>query len=59
MYDDTLYRERKYFCCHCLQACSIAEILKRHLNNCFKINSKQMIKMSKKGEYVRFQNSER
>ena len=32
----------------CLQAFSTEEILKCHLKDCFKINGKQRIKMSKK-----------
>ena len=35
------------------------EILKCHINDCFKINGKQRIKMPRKGEYVRFKNYER
>ena len=48
MYDHALHRGRKYFCCYCLQDFSIAEILKSHVNDCFKINGKQMIQMPKK-----------
>ena len=51
MYHHKLRRRRKHFCC--LQAFSTGEILKRHVNECFKINAKQIIKMSKRGEYVR------
>ena len=51
MYHHTLRRRRKHFCC--LQAFSTGKILKRHVNECFKINAKQIIKMSKRGEYVR------
>ena len=50
MFDDSLHRGRKHFC---LQA-FIKEILKRHTKDRFKINGKQMIKMTKKGEYVTF-----
>ena len=32
------------------------EILKHHIKDCFKINSKQTIKLPKKGEYVKFRN---
>ena len=45
MYDPALYHGRK--------------ILKSHVNDCFKINGKQMIKMPRKDEYVRFKNYER
>ena len=58
MYDHTLHRGRKHFCRYCLQAFSTAEILKSNYSNCFKINGKQLIKMLKKDEYVRFKNYE-
>ena len=47
--------EENIFVCNCLQA-FIKEIFKRHIKDHFKINGKQMIKMSKKGEYVTFKN---
>ena len=59
MYDHILHRGRKYFCCYCLQAFSIEEILKSHTKDCFKINDEQRIQMPKKGEYVKFKNFER
>ena len=59
MYDPTLNRGRSHFCCYCLHVCSAAKILKRHANDYLNINGKQMIKLPKKGEYVRFQNYER
>ena len=49
MCDHTLHRGRKYFCYYCLQALSAEEILKCHMKDYFKINSKQMIKIPKKG----------
>ena len=48
MYDCTLHYGRKYFCCYCLQAFSTKETLKRHIKDCFNINSKQRIIMAKK-----------
>ena len=54
MYDHSLYHERKHFCRYCLHAFITEEILKRYSKDCFKINGKQMIKMPKKGEYVKF-----
>ena len=33
--------------------------LKCHIKHCFKINGKQIVKMPKKGEYVKFKNFER
>ena len=59
MYDHLLHLGRKYFCRYCLHAFITEEILKKHIKNCFKINGKQMIKMPKKGEYVKFKNFER
>ena len=43
----------------CLQAFLIEKILKHHIRHCFKINGKQRIIMSKKGDYVKFKNYER
>ena len=51
--------EKKHFCRYCLQAFSTEEILKTHIKDCFKINGKQIIIMSKKSEYVTFKNYER
>ena len=56
MYDHTLYLGRKHFCRYCLQAFRTAANLKCHLKDCFKINGKQTIKMSKKDEYIKFKN---
>ena len=33
---------------------STTQILKKNVNDCFKINVKQMIKMANKGETVKF-----
>ena len=57
MNDHTLPRGRKHFCCYCLQGFSTKEILKCHVNDCFKVNGKQRIRMAKKS--VRFKNYER
>ena len=59
MYDHTLHHQRKDFCCYCLQAFSTEEMLKSHINNCFKINGKQIIQMPKEGEYVKIENGKR
>ena len=59
MYDYILHRKRRHFCCYYLEAFSAAEMLKNHVNDYFKISGKEMIKMSKKGDYVRFKNYER
>ena len=53
MYDHSLHRGRKDFCLYRLHACITEEILKRHIKDCFKINSKQTIKVPRKGEYVK------
>ena len=59
MYDDTLHRGRKYFCCYCLRAFSTDKILKYFVKDSFKMYGKQMIKMPKKDEYVILKNYER
>ena len=59
MYDHSLHRERKHFFRYCLHAFITEEILKRHIKDCFKINGKQRIIMSKKGEFVKFKNFDR
>ena len=58
MYNHTLYRGRKHICHYSLQAFSTTEVLKSHVNDCFRINGKQMVQLSKTGEYVRFKNCE-
>ena len=58
MYDDSLYRGRKHFYHYCLHA-FITEKIKASSIDCFKIISKQTIKMSKKDEYVKLKNAER
>ena len=45
-YHRTLHWGRKHFCCYCLNAFSTEEILKCHVKDCFKINGKQMIKVT-------------
>ena len=48
MYSHTSRCGRKHFRCYCLQDFITREILKCHINNCFKINDKQKIMMPKK-----------
>ena len=43
---------------YCLQALSTAETLKCHINGCYKIKCKKMIKMPKNGAYVKFKSYE-
>ena len=50
---------KKHFCRYCLKAFSTEEILKRQIENCFKINGKQRIIMPKKGKRIKFKNYER
>ena len=50
---------KKHLCSFSLQAFSTKEILKCHINGCFKINGKQMIQMSKEGEYIKLKMYER
>ena len=59
MYDHSLHRGRKHFCRYCLHAFILEEILKRHIKEHFKINSKQRIIMPKKGEYVKLRSFKR
>ena len=59
MYDHSLHRGKKHFCCYCFHAFITEETLKRHIKKWFKINVKQTIKMPKKYEYFKFKNFER
>ena len=59
MYNKTLHHGRKRFFRYCLKYFSSAEILQRHANYQFKMNDKQMIKMPKKCETVKFKNREK
>ena len=53
MYDHTYPTSwKKQFCRYFLHAFSTAEILKRHINDYFNINGKQLITMPKIGEYL-------
>ena len=58
MYDHSLHRQKKHFCCYCLQVFSTEEILKRHIKDYFKIHCEQEIIMPKKAEYVKFKSYE-
>ena len=59
MYDYTLHRGRTHFYRYCLQGFITEEIIKPLIEDCFEINSKQGIKMPKKGEYIKFKNFDR
>ena len=48
-----------HFCRCFLQAFITEEILKLHVKDCFKINSKQRIKFPKISEHVKFKNFKR
>ena len=48
MYNHILNRGRKNFCRYYLQAFRTAERLKCYVKDCFKINGKQRIKMTRK-----------
>ena len=41
-FTQTLHRDRKHFCCHCLQSFNIAQILEGRVTDCFKINGKHI-----------------
>ena len=47
MYNQTLHNDRKH-CQYLLQSFTTAQILQKRDNDCFEINSKQMIKITKK-----------
>ena len=57
MFNQTLHRDGKHIFCYGLQTFSSEQTLERHVNNCQKINGKQMIKIIKKDETVKFKNS--
>ena len=46
-YNHTLHRRKNHFCRYCLQAFSTEEDLKSHIEDCFKINGKQNVIMSR------------
>ena len=47
VYNQTLRRYRKHFCHYCFQSFRTAQLLERDVNDCFDINSKQVINMAK------------
>ena len=47
MCNQTLHRNRKHFYLYCLQSFSTEQILEKHVNDCFEINGKQIIKITK------------
>ena len=59
LYDHALHCGRKQLCCYCLQAFSAEKKLKCHIKDFFKIDGKQIIKMSKNDEYVKLKNCQR
>ena len=48
LYNQTLLCDRKHFWCYCLQYFSAAQLLERHVNDCFEIDGKWMTKIAKK-----------
>ena len=54
-----MYDHSKHFCLCCLHTFITEEILKHHIKDCFTISGKQTIKMTKKGEYIKFKNFEK
>ena len=54
MYDYSLPRGRKHFCFYCLHA-----FITEEMKDCLQINAKQMIKMPKKDDYVKFKSFDR
>ena len=49
----------KHFCRYRLQAFREAEKLKCHIKDCFNVNGKQTIEISKKDEYIKVKNLRR
>ena len=56
MYNQTLHRDKKHFHRSFLQSFRTAQILDRHVDDFLKSNGKQMIKMAKKNEIIKFKN---
>ena len=56
MYNQTLHGDINHFCCYCLHSFSTAQILERHVNDCFEINGKQIIEMAKKVKLLNSKN---
>ena len=54
LYNQRLHRDRKHFCRYCLQAFSTAQILERHVNDCFEMDGKRLIKIAENSETVKF-----
>ena len=52
IHDHILHCERKLFCLYFLQDFTKAEILESQVNDCFKSNVKQTIKIPKNDEFV-------
>ena len=48
VYDHSMLRKKKHFCCYCLHAFNTEEILKLHIKDWFKINRNLRILMPKK-----------
>ena len=49
-------RDRKHCCCYCFQYFTAAQTLERCVNDCFKLLTKQMIKIVKNGKTVKCKN---
>lgn len=56
IYKQTSYQDRKRFYFYFLQSFSTAWILERYVNGFFEPNIKQMIKVAKKVQIVKFKN---
>ena len=56
IYNQALHCDRKHICHYYKQSFSTAQILERHVNDCFEINGEQMLEMAKKGAAVKFNN---
>ena len=56
MYNYTLHRDRKHISRCCIQCLGSEQTLQSHVNDCFEINGKQMIKRAKKCKTINFKN---
>ena len=56
MYNQTLDRDWKYFCCYCFRSFTSSQIAERNVNDCLEVSDEQMIKRAKRGWTVKFKN---
>ena len=47
MYNQILHHDRKHFCRYCLGSFNNVHVSEKYVNDCSKLNSKQIIKIAK------------